>query len=93
MAFTLISGGKDREQVKRAFGVKVQDVEAEASRRLRVARIDEWRVREFVTGRPAPAEIRHFELQVAFAAQAISRLSPIPPDFAADVYWPTYWSE
>lgn len=68
--------------------VLVEDVEAEARRRLRSCRLQEWRTREFITGRPMPDDIRHFALQVEFAAQAISRLSPIPQDFDSDVYWP-----
>lgn len=94
---TVIAGGKARmEQGGRRLtlrGVKVEDVEAEATRRLRAIRLDEWRVREFVTGRPVPADIKHLELQISFAAQAISRLSPIPSDYAADVYWPTHWAD
>jgi hypothetical protein len=66
----------------------VADVEAEARRRLRLVKLNEWRTREFVTGQPMPDEIRHYALQVEFAAQAISRLLPIPSDFDSDVYWP-----
>jgi hypothetical protein len=68
--------------------IHIDDVEAEARRRLRSCRIDEWRTREFITGRPMPDDIRHYALQVDFAAKAISRLSPIPDDFDSDVYWP-----
>ncbi len=68
--------------------VLVEDVEAEANRRLRSVKLNEWRTREFVTGHPMPDHIRHFALQVGFAAKAISRLSPIPEDFDNDVYWP-----
>lgn len=70
------------------MSVLVEDVEAEARRRLRSCRLQEWRDREFITGRPMPDDIRHFALQVEFAALAISRLSPIPQDFDSDVYWP-----
>jgi len=95
MALTLIAGSTERFESRRSMSVsvRVEDVEDEASRRLRAAGIDQWRVREFITGRPAPAEIKHFEVQVEFAARAISRLSPIPKDFASDVYWPTYWAD
>ena len=68
--------------------VLVEDVEAEARRRLRAIKLQEWRTREFITGRPMPDDVRHYALQVEFAAQAISRLSPIPDDFDSDVYWP-----
>lgn len=94
--FAVIEGGREwTEPVGLRSGpatasVLVEDVEAEARRRLRTCRIDEWRTREFITGRPMPDDVRHFALQVEFAAKAISRLSPIPDDFDSDVYWPTY---
>jgi hypothetical protein len=69
----------------------IEDVHAEARRRLREVRIDEWRRREFITGRGMPHDIQHFASQVEFAATAIARLSPIPLDFDDDVYWPRYW--
>ena len=71
-----------------ALSARVADVEAEARRRLRSVKLNEWRTREFVTGQPMPDEIRHYALQVEFAAQAISRLLPIPSDFDSDIYWP-----
>lgn len=97
MRFAVIEGSREwTEPVRRSPGpvstaVLVEDVEAEARRRLRAAKLDEWRTREFITGRPMPDEIRHFALQVEFAARAIGRLSPIPLDFDSDVYWPRLW--
>lgn len=94
MRFAVIEGSREwtepgRRGTSPATGsILVEDVEAEARRRLRSCRIDEWRTREFITGRPMPDDIRHFALQVEFAATAISRLSPIPDDFDNDVYWP-----
>lgn len=93
--FAVIEGGREWTEPKRlavahaAGPVLVEDVEAEARRRLRACRIDEWRTREFITGAPMPDHVRHFALQVEFAAQAISRLSTIPEDFDSDIYWPT----
>ena len=72
--------------------ILVEDVEAEARRRLRAIKLNEWRTREFITGQPMPEDVRHYALQVEFAATAISRLSPIPPDFDSDVYWPRLWA-
>jgi hypothetical protein len=92
--FAVIEGSREwTEPVRRApaavqVSVAVEDVEAEARRRLRSVKLNEWRTREFVTGHPMPQHIRHFALQVDFAARAISRLSPIPQDFDSDVYWP-----
>lgn len=94
MRFAVIEGSREWTEPQRhgsgsaMVSVLVEDVEAEARRRLRSCRIDEWRTREFITGRPMPDDIRHFALQVEFAAVAISRLSPIPEDFDSDVYWP-----
>lgn len=92
--FAVIEGSREwTEPLRYASGpatesVLVEDVEAEARRRLRTCRLNEWRTREFVTGQPVPDHVRHFALQVEFAAVAISRLSPIPSDFDSDVYWP-----
>ena len=93
--FAVIEGSREWTEPARrgadpaTVGVLVEDVEAEARRRLRRCHIDEWRTREFITGRPMPHDIRHFVLQVEFAARAISRLSPIPGDYNSDIYWPT----
>lgn len=89
----VVAGGWEDGRRSLSRAARVEDVEAEAARRLQAIGIDEWRMREFVTGRPVPAEIRHLELQINFAAQALSRLSPIPADYAADLYWPTYWRD
>jgi hypothetical protein len=70
---------------------RVEDVHQEARRRLKDIRLDEWRTREFITGRPMPDHVRHMALQIEFAAKAIERLMPIPADYANDVYWPRVW--
>lgn len=92
---SVIDGSREwTEPVRRgtnsvAASILVEDVEAEARRRLRSCRIEEWRTREFITGLPMPDDVRHFAMQVEFAAIAISRLSPIPDDFDSDIYWPS----
>ncbi|MBU1335471.1 MAG: hypothetical protein KJ944_08385 [Alphaproteobacteria bacterium] len=92
--FAVIEGSREWTEPTRpatrsaVVSILVEDVEAEARRRLRSCRLQEWRTREFITGRPMPDDVRHYALQVEFAAQAISRLSPIPEDFDSDVYWP-----
>lgn len=68
--------------------VGVEDVEAEASRRLRAIRLHEWRRREFLTGLPMPDNLRLYAQQVEFAMRAICCLSRIPHDFDSDIYWP-----
>lgn len=97
MRFAVITGSREWTEAPPEFKVppkrtfEVEDVQAEARRRLRAIKLEEWRVREFVTGRPMPDNVRHLALQIEFAAQAIGRLSPIPADFAKDVYWPRVW--
>lgn len=93
MRFAVIEGSREWTEPARlvpqtAPMVLVEDVEAEARRRLRAIKLQEWRTREFITGQPMPDDVRHYALQVEFAAHAISRLSPIPDDFDNDVYWP-----
>ena len=94
MRFAVIEGSREWTEPMRPVpqaapvAVLVEDVEAEARRRLRAIKLQEWRTREFITGRPMPDDVRHYALQVEFAAEAISRLSPIPDDFDSDVYWP-----
>lgn len=98
MRFAEIEGSREWTEPSRhrpqtaPVAVLVEDVEAEARRRLRAIKINEWRTREFITGQPMPEDVRHYALQVEFAATAISRLSPIPQDFDSDVYWPRLWS-
>lgn len=93
MRFAVIEGSREWTEPARlvpqtAPMVLVEDVEAEARRRLRAIKLQEWRTREFITGQPMPDDVRHYALQVEFAALAISRLSPIPDDFDNDIYWP-----
>lgn len=66
-------------------------VENEARRRKGLLRIDEWQLREFVTDRPVPDHIVAMCRQIDLAAAALTRLSPIPGDFADDLYWPRMW--
>ncbi|VDS06808.1 hypothetical protein DEVEQU_03973 [Devosia equisanguinis] len=78
---------------RRSGGIAVhpEDIELEAWRRKAALGIDEWRMREYVTGVPVPDRIDHYCQQIEFAAQALMRLSPIPSDFRNDVYWPRCW--
>ncbi|MGV8830553.1 MAG: hypothetical protein ACOH2N_01150 [Devosia sp.] len=98
MRFAEIEGSREWTEPTRhssqlaPVSVLVEDVEAEARRRLRAIKLNDWRTREFITGQPMPENVRHYALQVEFAATAISRLSPIPQDFDSDIYWPRLWS-
>lgn len=96
MRFAVITGSREwteamPERVLPQRPIEVEDVQREARRRLKALKIEEWRVREFVTGAPMPENIRHLSLQIEFAAQALGRLSPIPADYADDIYWPRVW--
>lgn len=96
MRFAVIEGGLGQAGAEasgsfRRQALDVEDIEAEARRRLKAIKLDEWRTREFVSGYPMPADIKHLALQIEFAAQALARLSPIPADFDSDVYWPQVW--
>lgn len=96
MRFAVITGSREwteamPERVLPQRPVEVEDVQYEARRRLKALKVEEWRVREFVTGVPMPENIRHLALQIEFAAQAIGRLSPIPADYNDDIYWPRVW--
>jgi len=96
MRFAVISGSREwteptYEEAETRRSIEVRDVQAEARRRLTIIKLEEWRVREFVTGVPMPDAVRHLALQIEFAAEAIGRLSPIPGDYADDVYWPRVW--
>lgn len=94
MKFYVIEGGLGAAAGKNnedgdAFLPSMHDVKTEAARRIKDSGYEEWRVREFVTGAPIPSALKYLRMQIEFAAEAISRLSPIPHDFRADAYWPT----
>ncbi|PXA98894.1 hypothetical protein DMC47_05950 [Nostoc sp. 3335mG] len=96
MRFAVISGSREQADARPEWSppprqIGMRDVLIEKSRRLKAIKLDEWKVREFVTGRPMPDDVRHLALQIEYAAEAIGRLSPIPADFADDLYWPRVW--
>jgi hypothetical protein len=66
-------------------------VENEARRRKAMLKLDEWQLRQYVTDRPVPDHIVQMCRQIDLAAAALARLSPIPSDFADDLYWPRMW--
>jgi hypothetical protein len=74
-----------------AYTVDAVEVENEARRRKGLLRLDEWQLRQFVTDRPVPEHITQMCQQIDLAAAALARLSPIPDDFADDLYWPRMW--
>lgn len=74
-----------------ARAVHPAEVEAEARRRKAVLGLDEWRLREFVSGEAVPLRIRQLCEQIDLASLALSRMSSIPRDFRDDLYWPRCW--
>lgn len=78
---------------ERAVGplVDTDAVENEARRRKVLLKLDEWQLRQYVTDRPVPDHIVQMCRQIDLAAAALARLSPIPRDFADDLYWPRMW--
>lgn len=70
----------------------VTAVRAEASRRLRESGCERARLRALLGGQPMPPSIRYLQLQIAFAADALTTLSVIPADFRHDRYWPSLFS-
>ncbi|ODT65052.1 MAG: hypothetical protein ABS75_32945 [Pelagibacterium sp. SCN 63-23] len=73
---------------RRGRPVRAEEVESEAWRRKARLNLDEWRMREYVTGRPAPGRVTQLCREIELAAAALQRMSPIPADYADDVYWP-----
>lgn len=67
------------------------ELEREARRRKASLGLDEWQLREFVYGAKIPDHIPQLCREIELAAAALSRMSPIPSNFADDVYWPRVW--
>ncbi|MBY5825094.1 hypothetical protein E0H51_32415 [Rhizobium leguminosarum bv. viciae] len=90
--FKVIEGGRGRAvqmyDRSEGRGPSRDDVRREAARRIDESGYHLSRIREFATGVPMLASLKHLSLQIDFAAEALSRLDPIPDDFRADGYWP-----
>jgi hypothetical protein len=67
------------------------EVASEARQRKAALGLDEWQLREFITGAPVPANIRQACREIDLAADCLGRMSPIPTNFDDDVYWPRVW--
>lgn len=97
MGFTVIIGGLDeqnggtRRPPSRSGArqsLSRSDVEAEAARRVRESGYDQCRARYLVTGEPIPKALQYLKIQIAWVADTLARLDPIPADYADDKYWP-----
>ena len=71
--------------------IDAAEVENEARRRKTLLKLDEWQLRQYLTDRPVPDHVVQMCRQIDLAAAALTRLSPIPRDFADDLYWPRTW--
>lgn len=71
--------------------VGFEEVFAEARRRKVALNIDQWQMEENVTGDPMPLRVQRLCKEIDLAANALARMSPIPNDFADNVYWPPVW--
>lgn len=95
MRFAVVSESREWSEPGRNTGydraVHPTEVEAEARRRKAALDLDEWRLREYVTGVPIPIRIDQLCQQIDYAAQALARMSSIPADFRDDLYWPRCW--
>lgn len=71
--------------------IGIEEVFAEARRRKAALNIDQWQMEEYVSGNPMPMRVQRQCKETDLAANALSRMSPIPSDFADNVYWPPIW--
>lgn len=95
MRFAVVSDSREWSEqglvLTEASSVHPWEVEDEARRRKAALGLDEWRLREYVSGEPIPLRIRQLCEQVDLASMALSRKSNIPNDFRDDLYWPRCW--
>lgn len=95
MRFAVVDDSREwsepRARTSAARIVDSDEVQNEARRRKALLKLDEWELRQYVTDRPVPEHIVQMCMQIDLAAAALVRLSPIPTDFADDLYWPRIW--
>jgi hypothetical protein len=95
MRFAVVSENREWSEPGIAQGnsraVHPSEIEAEARRRKVALGLDEWRLREYVSGTPVPIRIQQLCEQIDFAARALSGMSVIPSDFRDDLFWPRCW--
>lgn len=87
--FRVIEGGRGGASVQRLLTDPKGAVICEGQRRLQAAGLERFEARERLTGDPVPRDLRNFKLQIEFAVEALSSLTPIPADIEADTYWPS----
>jgi hypothetical protein len=88
MHFTVIEGGLTKRQAAEERPLCKGDVQAEAARRIRASGYERCRVRHLATGEPIPKALQYLKIQIAWVADTLAGLDPIPDDYADDKYWP-----
>ncbi|MBB3595897.1 hypothetical protein FHX08_006317 [Rhizobium sp. BK529] len=88
--FRVIEGGLHCPAAQDCASDAVLKLRGEGQRRLRQAGIERYESRQRVTGHAIPPSLKFFKLQIEFAVQALSQLSPLPADYMSDRYWPLH---
>lgn len=88
MGLRVISGGLDEGYCGGRRPLSGLDVQAEAARRIRRSGYEQCRARNLVTGEPIPRALQYLKIQIAWVADTLAGLDPIPADYADDKYWP-----
>ena len=86
----VIEGGLHCPAAQDCASDAVVKLRGEGQRRLRQAGIERYESRQRVTGRAIPPSLKFFKLQIEFAVQALSQMSPLPADYMSDRYWPLH---
>jgi len=88
MYLRVIEGGLSESEAKADRPLSKSDVTAEAMRRIKASGYDRHHARYLVTGEPIPKRLQYLKIQIAWVADTLAGLDPIPPDYADDKYWP-----
>lgn len=88
MYLRVIDGGLADRGTAADHPLSKSHVQAEAMRRIRMSGYDRHHARYLVTGEPIPKRLQYLKIQIAWVADTLAGLDPIPADYADDKYWP-----
>jgi len=88
MFLRVIDGGLAESATKDERPLSKTDVLAEAMRRIKASGYERYHTRYLVTGEPIPKRLQYLKIQMAWVADTLAALDPIPADYAEDKYWP-----
>jgi hypothetical protein len=88
MYLRVIEGGLTETSDTTTRSLSKSDVMAEAMRRIKTSGYDRYHARYLVTGEAIPKRLQYLKIQIAWVADTLSGLDPIPADYAEDKYWP-----